>query len=1327
MTHNITSLTLSTRTLRLALAFILSLAFASALLPGTLQGFFMPTASAAGATFTVTNTNNSGAGSLRQAILDANAASGPDTIKFAVGSGSVLIQPTSALPKITSPVVIDGTTQPGYAGQPLVQLDGTLAGAGVNGLHISAGDSTVRALAINRFAGNGILMDTGGGNKIKGCHIGSVTNGGNKGDGIFISSTSLNTIGGTLNADRNVISGNGGSGVFIVGGAANSIIGNYIGTDASGNGDVGNGHSGVFIGGKSNTNNIGSASAGAGAGNVISGNDQAGISLENAGVGNVILRNYIGTDANGDTAIPNGKGIHFLQSPNNSVGNGKPEGRNIVSGNSSSGIFVDASSGIVVKGNFIGINDGGSKAVANGGGGISIVDGSANCTIGGAGPEGNIIAGNKEHGIKITNAPAPGNKIQGNQIGKNSVDNTLGNGGHGISIINSSANLIGDDGNDPADAPLANTITNNKGAGVYVLGTGTGNAIRINSIFSNAGLGIDLTPNGVTGVTPNDADDSDGGPNGLQNFPVLNSAFSNGQTTTVNGYFDGFAPNTKYIIQYFSTPTCDASGHGEGDKLIRSTESTSMSDTTSFSGYMEHVPAGQFITATATGPNGTSEFSKCVAVSNMVDLDVQLSATPNTTSPGQTVAYTLKVTNQGPSAMQSTGFYVDVSLPDSVSFGSCSPSAGTGCHLNEGKVVFVNFQLGVGATATATIQAQVKASASGKLTGTACSINSGNPYDVDTNASNDCATADVTVAPADSIQFGSPSSLIVAESAKVAQIPVTRTSSTSGTATVNYATSDGEPGFAAKAPADYTAASGTLTFAPGETSKLITVEIKEDFNLEMEEQFKVTLSNPNGTTLGSPATFMVQIENSATPKPSITVGDVTVAEGNGGTTAAQFTVNMSGANDQSVSVLFSTMDGTAQGGSDYDPVSSTLTFAAGETQKTITVPVKGDTDIEADETFMVKLDGVVDDTATIADAEGAATIKNDDATAQASVEFSQLNYTVSEDAGRLHVQVTRSGDASAPFTVAFKTEDGNAQQKSDFSIALGVLKFAASETSKTVTIFITDDSYVDAGETFTLVLSSPAGAVLGANASSIVMIADNDALPEASNAIDGAHSFVRQHYVDFLNREPEPNGFQGWQNILNNCPQGDAKCDRIEVSSAFFRSEEFQVRGYFVYRFYETALGRSPKYLEFMADLRRVTGFLSGEQLEAEKVDFVKDFMASPEFKQRYDQIADPAAFVDALSQTAAVTLANRDQIIQSLQTNQMTRAEALRAVAESPEVSAKFFNKAFVLMQYFGYLRRDADALYLNWVETLNQTNDYRMMVNGFMNSLEYRQRFGQ
>lgn len=224
--------------------------------------------------------------------------------------------------------------------------------------------------------------------------------------------------------------------------------------------------------------------------------------------------------------------------------------------------------------------------------------------------------------------------------------------------------------------------------------------------------------------------------------------------------------------------------------------------------------------------------------------------------------------------------------------------------------------------------------------------------------------------------------------------------------------------------------------------------------------------------------------------------------------------------------------------------------------------------------------------------------------------------------------------------------------------------------------------------------------------------------------IDDADFFVFQHYVDFLNRMPEPGGYAGWQNVLNGCVPVTASCDRIHVSGAFFQSPEFQERGYFAYRQYSVAFGRKPDFTEFMPDLRRVTGFLDATQLEAAKVALINDFMARPNFVTRYGALGNQL-FVDLLLSTAAVTLANKQQLVNALNSQTMTRGQVLRTIMESPEVYAKYYNQSFVVMQYFGYLRRDPDALYVNWIQVLDQNGDPRHMINGFMNSLEYRQRF--
>jgi cytochrome c peroxidase len=232
-----------------------------------------------------------------------------------------------------------------------------------------------------------------------------------------------------------------------------------------------------------------------------------------------------------------------------------------------------------------------------------------------------------------------------------------------------------------------------------------------------------------------------------------------------------------------------------------------------------------------------------------------------------------------------------------------------------------------------------------------------------------------------------------------------------------------------------------------------------------------------------------------------------------------------------------------------------------------------------------------------------------------------------------------------------------------------------------------------------------------------------------TNPIDDPQFFVTQHYKDFLSREPDAIGLAGWQNILKNCGVTVAlPCDRIEVSSGFFRSEEFQARGYFIYRFY-SAIGRIPLFEEFIPDFAKVSGFLSSQQLEASKAAFVEEFMARSGFQTKYGQITDPTAYVDALLETLGLpNHPNRQVWITGLTNGSLTRAQALRAVAEDGQVYQKYFNEAFVIMQYFGYLRRSADISYLEWIDTMNKNGgDYRTMINGFLNSEEYRKRFGQ
>ena len=184
------------------------------------------------------------------------------------------------------------------------------------------------------------------------------------------------------------------------------------------------------------------------------------------------------------------------------------------------------------------------------------------------------------------------------------------------------------------------------------------------------------------------------------------------------------------------------------------------------------------------------------------------------------------------------------------------------------------------------------------------------------------------------------------------------------------------------------------------------------------------------------------------------------------------------------------------------------------------------------------------------------------------------------------------------------------------------------------------------------------------------------------------------------------------------------------MSAGFFRSEEFQSRGYFIYRFY-SILGRIPVSTEFYPDAAKVSGFLTPEQLEANKSAFVTEFMARAEFQNKYSsKFNDPAAYVDGLLQTVGLTgHPSRAQWITMLNNSNtaQNRGIVLRQLVDSTEFYNKYNNEAFVIMQYFGYLRRTADASYQNWIQTMNSTGgDYRTMINGFLNSAEYRRRFG-
>jgi hypothetical protein len=358
--------------------------------------------------------------------------------------------------------------------------------------------------------------------------------------------------------------------------------------------------------------------------------------------------------------------------------------------------------------------------------------------------------------------------------------------------------------------------------------------------------------------------------------------------------------------------------------------------------------------------------------------------------------------------------------------------------------------------------------------------------------------------------------------------------------------------------------------------------------------------------------------------------------------------------------------------------------------------------------------------------------------AAASFQFDSPSYKVREGDASAIFKVVRYGDLTAAATVDYATSDsaglnncnvfnGIASSRCDYTTAVGTLRFAPGESVKQLAIPIIDDVFVEGDETFNLVLSNPTGgAVLGSPSTASFTIQDNDAAPPTSNPVDNTSFFVRQHYIDFLNREPDPPGFAAWTQKINTCPAGDTSCDRIAVSGGIYLSPEFRDRGYFVYKVYEATLARFPHYAEFVQDRAHVSGFQTTAELEQSKLDFINDFMNRTEFHSLYDSQTTARAFVEKVLTMAGVTIANKEDVINRLAAGTMTRAQALKEIVESAEVDARFFNEATIVMHYFGYLRRDPDALYQRWIDTLRTTGSYRDITNGFVNSAEYRFRFG-
>lgn len=781
-------------------------------------------------TFIVVNTNNTGAGSLRQAILDANANAGTDTIHFNIpGQGVKTIALTSALPVINEPLIIDGTTQPGFSGTPIIELDGI--SESFNGLDITAGNSTVKGLVINRFV-RGIYLRTDGGNVVQGNFIGTNSTGNTARPnlvGISVLSSN-NTIGGAAAGERNVISGSDTNlSIDEAAATGNRVLGNYIGTNVTGLArlqGVGGGRFGVTLFSASN-NFIGGA--GTGEGNVISGHTNEGIRIEN-GAGNQVSGNFIGTGADGTTPINNSLfGVKMLGSTNNVIGG------------------TASGAGNLIGYHFVGVS----------------VECNPQCSSGNA-ILGNSIFSNTSLGIDL----AGDRKVLLNDAGD----------------VDTGANSL-------QNYPLLTSVTTSAG-GTTIVGTLNSAANTVFRIEFFANATCDSSGNGEGALyfgSTTAATDASGNASFSASFP---NALPTGQVITATATDP--AGNTSEFSACTAGGPAGSIGFGtfnysvfedEGSATITinrqggSTGSLSVNYATSD---MTATAGQDYIATAGTLTFADGETTKTLIIPILTDTinepteDVSLTLSRATGAPADSVGPSnravLSIKDSGllPVLSIDCGSVGEVCLPVSVNEGNAGvTNALFTVRLSgdaRGKTVTVDFEtVGVSATSGTDFQPS-----SGSLTFTpgvttqniAVPVNGDlldepnetfkvvlkNPSNAE--VSNGVFGGDGVIVDDDPLPGVSISDVVMVTEGNAgtvnATFAVTLSAPSGQSVTVNYATADGT----ATQPIDYQAIpTTTLTFNPGEVTKTINVAVNGDAAVESAETFFVNLAEPTNAML----------------------------------------------------------------------------------------------------------------------------------------------------------------------------------------------------------------------------------------------------------------------------------------------------------------------------------------------------------------------------------------------------------------------------------------------------------------------------------------------
>lgn len=957
--------------------------------------------------YQVTSTNDSGSGSLRQAILDANLTPDLDIVTFNIaGAGPHTIKPLSPLPTITNALVIDGYTQPGASPNTLragnnavfkIELNGASAGGSANGISLQSASGSIRGLVINRFSGHGI----------------------------FATGTAVPTIEGNL----------------------------------------------------------------------------------------------IGTDLTGSVAYPNGDGIYlagyFSSLSPVQIGGSAPKARNVISGNTGAGIEIGG--GILypavanIQGNFIGTDKNGTAPIGNGSDGIVRSLGSQ-ITVGGtAVGAGNVIAANGGNGINTTYRSAGGGEITGNTIGTDLTGTIpLGNALDGIYVVEAGV----------SGGIRYNTIAANHRNGIRINASSFfyDTLIATNSIFGNDALGINLQlsdqlqpgyESAWNVVTPNDVGDGDSGPNRLQNFPVITNVSTSAGITTMAGTLNSTA-NTTFRIEFFRNPTADASGYGEGKFTLGSTNvTTDGNGNGSYNFVTGETCAGQFVTATASGA-ATSEFSQAFAVPGTFAGNFQFKSAEFVGTEGGSVI-AVEVVRTDSSAGAAT---VDFSTL------SGTATAGSDFTVTNGTLAFA-----AGETNKTFLVALVNDFAGEDAETLTLTLS--NP--TGNTALGTVRTATLTILDDEPVPAISINDISVPEGnagGSFAIFTVSLSTSSANPVSVAYTTSAGS----AAAGSDFSASSGTVTFAPGETEAPITVVVYGDTLQELNETFSVYLLNPTSATIATSLGVATILNDDGAPQLSI--GNATITEGNTGSQQLVFPVSLSASSGQTVQASYYTADHTANAGSDYQASSGTLSFSPGQTTQTVTITILGDLAFEPDETFFVYLTNVTG--ATIAVGQGVGTIINDDASLP-SLSINNLNVTEGNSGSSFAAfTVSLSATNAQTISVAYTSTNGTATAGSDYTALAGSLIFLPGETIKPVTITIKGDTLAEPNETFFVNLSNPTNAIL-TQASGRATILNDDNLSllitRTSTQVTLSWSTNSAGYVLTTTPALEPTG--QWQILTN--------------------------------------------------------------------------------------------------------------------------------------------------------------------------------------------------